>query len=269
MKLSFKTLSLVALPIIATVPQAALAWGKVGHSTVAEIAEQNLDPAVLIQVRRLLSTDGVRHMSQVSSWADAARKDYVVAHSTRFPLDGSKPREHLCPARAMCADEAVTYYKSILVDRTKPDAEREIALKFIVHLVGDLHQPLHGSDPTGKNLVTLGGSLPMPIHKIWDTVIVRAHGKALGALVRELAKNREEVETGGDARVWAAESGRIARDQIYSTLPVCWDDRAPKCPPIEALPTNYAASKYPIVAKRLKQAGLRLAMLLNKVLADR
>lgn len=247
-------------------PQSVLAWGTTGHATIANIAELNLQPTVWNEIKTLLAVDGVTHMSKVASWADQQRDPDDPVHTRRIPIDGTPAPAHACTGTAMCADEAIAYYSTILADRSKSGAAREEALKYIIHLVGDLHQPLHGSDPIGYNTVTLGGVSTL-IHTIWDTNIIDDHGVASALLAQELINDGVPVTLGGTPRDWATESSNMARDHIYDILPACWDYKAPACPaaPV-ALPANYSATKYPFVAQRLKQAGYRLAAMLNSLL---
>jgi hypothetical protein len=262
-----KTLVL-ALVAIGIAPQPALAWGQTGHAAIANVAELNLRPAVWNEIKTLLATDGVTQMSKVASWADTQRSASDPVHTTRIPLDGSAAPAHACTGTALCADEAIAFYAAILADRSQPAATREIALKYIIHLIGDLHQPLHGSDPIGYNLVTLNGTTSM-IHAVWDDMIVDSHGVASALLAQELMNNGVNVALGGTPRDWAIESSAVARDQIYDILPVCWSFKAPVCPDAPAtLPATYAAAKYPIAAQRLKQAGYRLAAYLNALLGS-
>jgi hypothetical protein len=262
-----KTLLFAMLPPLLAAPQVAFAWGNTGHAAVANVAELNLRPAVWNEIKGLLATEGATHMSKVASWADTQRSATDPVHTTRVPIDGSPAPAHACTGTAMCADEAIASYSAILIDRSRTASDREVALKYLIHLVGDLHQPLHGSDPIGYNLVTFNGSSPVTIHAIWDDTIIAQHGVASALLAQELINNDIAVDSGGTPREWATQSSKLAREQVYDILPVCWDYKAPSCPDVPAaLPAGYATSKYPVVAKRLKEAGYRLAALLNSLL---
>lgn len=266
MKQRSKALLFAAAALFAA-PQSAYAWGSTGHAAIANIAELNLNAAVWTEIQGLLAVDGVTHMSKVASWADTQRAASDPTHTTRIPIDGSTAPAHACTGTAMCADEAIAYYSTILADRTQSNANREVALKYIIHLVGDLHQPLHGSDPIGYNTVTLNGTSTI-IHAIWDDTIIDTHGVGSALLAQELMNNGVTVTLGGTPRDWAGESSDMARDYIYDIMPSCWDYKTPNCPATPVtLPSNYATAKYPLVAQRLKQAGYRLAALLNGLLA--
>lgn len=165
----------------------------------------------------------------------------------------------------MCADAAVEYYSAILADRRASAAARETALKYVVHLVGDLHQPLHGSDPVGYNRVRRGLRVES-IHAVWDNAIVEDHGKSYSELAREWDEDDGPVPLGGTPRIWAEESSAAARAHIYDMLPPCFPARRPFCPVLQTLPAHYTTTHYPLAAQRMKQAGLRLAALLDKIL---
>lgn len=265
-----KKLAVALLPLLAVLPQTALAWGRTGHETVANIAELNLNTRARSEVAKLLALDGHTRMAQVATWADGQRENYPLVHTTRIPIDGSAAPTHACPdPQKLCADEAVNYYLTVLRSKSAPAADRYVALKFVIHLVGDLHQPLHGSDPAGYNKVTLNGSTVMEIHQVWDNVIIDQHGLNADALARELMNNGQDVGTGRTPRDWAVESSIGARDEVYDSLPACYPKKVPTCSSIPvALPSNYAQQHYPLVSRRLKRAGLRLTEVLNAALQD-
>ncbi|MBX3594804.1 S1/P1 nuclease [Sphingomonas sp.] len=266
--MTFKTrLLALALPIaLCASPSPAGAWGNVGHAAIATIAEANLQPAVLAKIQSLLAQEGATHLSDVSSWADSQRVPGTPIHSTRIPVDGSEAPAHACPDTGLCADEAIAYYSPILASTQQSATARLEALKYIVHLVGDLHQPLHGSDPIGYNNIVMGLSVKT-IHTIWDKDVVEDHSEDPAAIASELMSNGVTVTLGGTPRSWAIESSDMARDQIFDVLSPCYTTHSPICPVVETLPTTYPAQKYPLAAQRMKQAGYRLAALLNQLLA--
>lgn len=265
MSMYSKTFAVLASFALCISPLPALAWGNVGHATVANVAQANLEAAVLTEIQGLLAIEGATTLADVASWADTQRLPGTPIHSTRVPVDGSPTPEHPCPDTGMCADEAVLHYGAILGDRQQSPVARLEALKYVVHLVGDLHQPLHGSDPIGYNMVLYGLSLK-GIHAVWDKDVVEDHSEDPVALASELMSNGLTFTLGGTPRDWAVESSAMARDHIFDTLPACYTLQSPICPAVATLPSNYSAVKYPLAAQRLKQAGLRLAQQLNEVL---
>jgi hypothetical protein len=256
----FRSLITAVLIFLVSGTPSAWAWGKTGHAVVADIAEAHLTATAAAEVHRLLAVEGATHLSDVSLWADKAKAEGLAgspSHTIRLPIDGSKPKEHPCPGH-FCADDAIARYGSILADRAKPDAEREIALKYIVHLIGDLQQPLHGTDATGQMKVLFRGK-EMTLHSVWDDGMIDEHGESSKKLAGELIQAEHGVPYDGGPVDWAREDLSIAQQHIYDTVPLHPDS-------IITLPCDYTATHWPIVAQRLTQGGLRLARLLNELL---
>jgi len=254
-----RMLSALLLGILA-VPDTAWGWGKTGHAVVADIAEAHLTPKAAEEVHRLLAVEGAHHLSDISSWADKAKQEGLAgspSHTIRLPIDGSAPGPHPCPGH-FCADDALTQYGAVLADRTKSDAEREVALKYIVHLVGDLHQPLHGTNATGQMKVLFRGQ-QMTLHAVWDDGIIDEHGGNAKQIAGQLIEQEKGVPSGGGPVDWAREDLAIAQQHIYDTVPL-------HPASIVILPSDYADQKWPIVQLRLSEGGLRLARLLNQLL---
>ena len=258
-----------AVLVLALLPSAALAWGKMGHATVADIAEAQLTPKALATVRQLLASDGDQHLNQVSSWADEMKKERreygeagiagKVSHTIRLPLDHSGYSPNLCPSQ-FCAVAVINYYDKILADRSATMPQREEALKFVVHLVGDVHQPLHASAVTGGQIQVLFDGQQYTLHRVWDSMIIKQEaGDNDELLARRLMATEHGLYFGGDPASWALEGRDIARDQIYGAVPQHTDQ-------VLQLPPDYADRNWPIVEARLTQAGIRLGALLNAAL---
>jgi hypothetical protein len=180
------------------VPHKAAAWGKVGHATVADIAEEHLTPTALAEIRKLLAVERDKHLSDISSWADQAKAEGLngsPSHTIRLPINNGPVRAHPCPG-GFCAGDAIERYGAVLSDPTKSDAEREVALKYIVHLVGDLHQPLHDVDAGGGMTVKFEDK-DESLHQVWDSGIINDHGGSPEKLAKEVSKVEKDVETGG------------------------------------------------------------------------
>jgi hypothetical protein len=246
---------------ITALPQSAFAWGKTGHAVVADIAQAHLTPKALAEVKRLLAVENDKNLSDISLWADKAKAEHLEgspSHTIRLPLDNSPAPEHPCPGH-FCADDALTLYGAVLADPKRSDADREVALKYIVHLVGDLHQPLHDTDATGSGIQVIFDGKPSVLHAVWDSGIINDHGGTDAQIAAALIKSEHGVPNGGGPLQWAQEGLLIAQTQIYNTVPL-----HPDTPVV--LPPDYARTKWPIVQRRLTQGGLRLAILLNSLL---
>lgn len=243
----------------------AFAWGKEGHAIIADIAESQLSPQAWSAAQKLLALDNAQHLADVASWADehkavqrANPNELHVSHSIRLPLDHSGYVPDLCPSH-FCAVAALLKYDGVLSNHSLPDAQREEALKYVVHLVGDVHQPLHTSANGGGHInVTFDGQ-PTYLHKVWDTGMIKEHGGGAENIARELMSSEKGLNYGGDPASWALEGRDIARDKIFTQVPQNPTQTV-------TLPNNYGQMNWPIVAARLTQAGMRLAAMLNKAL---
>jgi len=255
-----QSLLIPALLLALAIPSEAWGWGKTGHAVVADIAEAHLTPAAAAEVHRLLAVEGASHLSDISLWADKAKEEHLEgspSHTIRLPIDGQPPSAHPCPGH-FCADDALQRYGAVLADPKQSDADREVALKYIVHLVGDLQQPLHGTDATGQMQVLFNGK-QMTLHAVWDDGIIDRHGGTHTEIARKLIDQEHGVASGGDPMQWAQEDLAIAQKDIYNDVPL-------HPASIVTLPPNYAEAKWPIVEQRLTEGGLRLARLLNQLL---
>jgi hypothetical protein len=151
-------------------------------------------------VEKLLAVEGTRRLSDISLWADQAKADGLPGsprHTIRLPLDGSATPEHPWPGH-FCADDTITRYSAVLADLSRPLAEREIALKYIVHLVGDLQQPLHGVADTGGLQLSFKGKVAS-LHSVWDDGIIDDHGGSHQEIATALIKKEEGIPFGGGA----------------------------------------------------------------------
>ena len=259
---SRRSIGLIAIVMVA-LANPVYAWGPVGHATVADIAQAHLTPAAAAEVHRLLATEGKQQMAQIASWADTIRKDESHPnrpdHSVRLDLDGGVTPDHPCP-RHFCADEGIDFWSKVLADPKRSDEDRETALKYLVHLVGDMQQPLHGVDATGADNKVIFDGTETNLHGVWDGGILRSRGEDNPEdLARKLMATEKNVPDGGTVLDWANEDREIARTQIYDTI-------TPHTKEVVTLPPDYASEKLPIVEMRLMQGGLRLARLLNSLL---
>lgn len=157
-----------------------------------------------------------------------------------------------------------------LHDGATNDQERLYALQFILHFVGDVHQPLHASDEhdqggntemvTAPGLSWTGGNL----HAFWDTQLVTLQGKGKTAIARKLIAQITPAQrttwSAGSAIDWAKESSASAEVDGYGRLPT------PTSPHHYTLPKSYVTNAKAVVAEQLSKAGVRLAFVLNTAL---
>jgi S1/P1 Nuclease len=285
------TSALVALLLGAlALPGPAFAWGAEGHKVVAVIARSYLTPSVRAKVDALLAADmdplAPHDMLAAASWADAWRNGHRETAQWHFvDLELAKPDlDTACfghppsaqpasagPAQA-CIVDRLNAFEAELASPATPQAERIVALKFVLHFVGDLHQPLHASDnqDRGGNCVrlSLGGPRTSNLHSYWDTGLVEAMDPdpvALAAnLQAEITPRAKAAWARGDARSWALESFAVATSAAY------WPGSPAGCaqdsPPV-TLPMGYDAAARRAARLQLEKAGVRLALVLNRVFA--
>jgi len=276
-----------ALAAFALSPSFALAWGRTGHAVVADIARGYLTPKAAAAVDALLAADPdaltEKDLGSRASWADAYRRDHKETSEWHFAdveLDhpdlaeacfgfaaSAKPAS-TGPAKD-CVVNRLDAFERELADPATDPAERLLAFKFVLHFVGDLHQPLHAADnqDKGGNCVPLamGGPRTINLHSYWDGVVVDALGPDAATIAAKLSAQITPAERKawevGDAKTWAMESFQLAKSVAYTvdSKPGCSNDTAPV-----ALPEGYAEKAQATAALQLKRAGVRLALELNR-----
>jgi hypothetical protein len=239
-------------------------WWDLGHRLVARLAEPRLTPRARAAVRQILQGQS---LADASVWADNIknyRHDADPLHYINIPLADTVyvPQQH-CPA-GRCIIVAIDNERRLLADPATSPGARAEALRFLIHFMGDLHQPLHVGDnhDRGGNdrAVTLLGH-PTNLHKAWDGEMIDSMGLTQESYFRYLRKRMASLDTKGLERGsvadWAMESHRIAVRDVYGKLPA--DGRIGR---------DYMAASRPVIDRQLIAAGVRLAAVLNQALAN-
>jgi hypothetical protein len=243
----------------------AFAFGPRGHEVVAEIASRQLSPAARAEVERLLGDRASNAMRQWSGWPDDVREwpgygSTASLHYLNFPVNQCTYVPRRDCRNGKCVVAALERFIATAADRTQPDARRADALKWVIHLVADVHMPLHagwGHDRGGNDVQVQFRGQGMNLHKLWDSGLINTRRlRAVPYSDELLARPRQAFDTGwraGSATRWAEESCRIVRDgAIY-----------PEHPRIDG---GYLDRNRPVVERRLLEAGTRLAAVLNTTL---
>jgi nuclease S1 len=250
---------LAGLFLLATSAPAALAWGPTGHRTVGRIAERHLTPQAARALAELLAPETLAY---VTTWPDEIRSEPEWAkadawHWVTVP-DGQTYDTSQKNAEGDVL-EAIGRFQKTLADRTAPPVQRVQALKWLAHLVGDLHMPLHvgrGDDRGGNDTLVLWFSEPDNLHHVWDAGFIEQSQLSfteLAELLDHAAPEQVRDWQRGGPLDWAAESQRL-RAQVYTL-----GDRR--------LSFRYVHDQWPTVQQRLLQAGIRLAGEINRLLA--
>src|SRR6478735_1051576 len=271
-----RVLPVVALLCLAS--PAALAWSALGHRLVGVIAERHLQSSTERQVRRLLAGESEPTLAGTGDWADhlrdldpayfrrTARWHYVNLDARTCAYDSARD----CPG-GQCVVGAIRAQQAILADGGRPLPERREALKFLVHLVADVHQPLHasGRDDKGGNRyqvslrtdlvpTTYGrdryanGVMGTNLHAVWDYYLLASPTLAATSYADRIdAVNSPTIAKTPDPEAWAKESCQLARG-VY--------------PQGHLLDRVYLDAERPLAERRIHDAAYRLAHLLDSTL---
>lgn len=274
--------------LIFLAPSPALAWGESGHYTVCEIAYLNLTPATKAEVDRLIAVGGgYDSFTESCTFPDKPRQR-AGEHFTNYPRSAARVTGPACPGGRPCIISAIEGDLAVLRSPGASDEDKSKALKFIGHWYGDIHQPLHISfaDDQGGNLVDQRGPCQFSLHSVWDSCVVErrlfgqgsdrlARARAAAALLNAGVTARQRLVWRQSAPWrWAAESYQISRRAAtgycvpkpgacwYSADEQTYSEDDPKR--VQTVDNAYLDWAKPIVADRLKRAGIRLAHSLNK-----
>ena len=237
-------------------------WGKVGHRIVGEIAERQLTDEVKDIVYDILDGES---LASVSTWADEMRSNpdwrpYDKWHYVNLPLDKEySEMEHTEENVVTIINKAIEILKS--KDATKD--RKKFYLKYLVHLVGDLHQPMHTgrySDYGGSKIRLnfkgrKGGETNTNLHVLWDSKLIDDFKMSYTEWATHLEnKNRKTIVDQRGAVEWAYESHQHAKDIYENTKEG------------DYLSYDYIYKYKPILEDRLFMAGKRLGALINHIL---
>lgn len=309
-----------ALALLAALasPPAARAWGCQGHEIVALIAEANLNPRALATANDILKNavldpgvnryckEDVDAFAQASTWADDIRQvrpQDSPWHFIDIPRGASRAdMEKYCPQDTGCILSALRAQLEILKSPNADAKSRGDALKFVIHFIGDMHQPLHDVDNNdhGGNCVPVAffGAQPQlrnpqsesyapNLHGVWDTdILVRSmNSETVQQIAADLEKKfAQQVadlkKQPADFDAWAWQSHELAEQVVYGKLPVldpaeqpvkintCADDNhvAQRMLALhEDLEQPYEEVSAPVIDEQLAHAGARLAAVLNSL----
>lgn len=275
--------AVLGLSLIACSP-AGWAWSPLGHGLVGELAQRHLSPQARAEVERLLAGEAKPTLAAVASWADTLRASSPEQYKLTAPWHYINAKGGGCRfdlARdcvdGQCVVGAIERQRAILGDRRQPLQARRDALKFVVHFVGDAHQPMHaGSRPdAGANgfqvsLRTpiqpeayarnryLDGVMGTNLHVVWDYYILATPRLGLEAYADRL-----------DALPWPPYPAPSA----YDVMPLAWAGESCRLiearglyPPSHVMDHGYLDAMRPLAEQRIRQAAWRLAQLLELTL---
>ncbi len=302
-------------------PPPVWAWGCEGHEAIALVAEKHLNPRALAAVNKILAESpidpalsrfcqlkGLDAMANSSTWADDYRrtpegKSSAPWHFIDIPRDAAHGDiSRYCPAGGGCITSALSAQIKILQDPTAAPAERAKALRWVLHLAGEMQQPLHctnnndegghcfpvdffGERPTTKDPAQ--GEYSPNLHGLWDYGIIQreiGHQPVADFAAALNRKYRSEIAAWQNRPIviddWAWESHQIAEQTAYGLLPrrvavetlapggTCVDDNHVAARMLELhenLDATYESAAYPVIEQQLAKGGARLAAVLNHI----
>jgi hypothetical protein len=261
---------LMIVSLIAGSPPPVRAWGRLGHRAAAQLAESRLSPRARAVIQDLLEPG--ESLADASTWADEHSREIPGSASWHY-VNVSIASAHYDPADCKgrgCVVSKIPEFRAILVDRQAPRARRRQALRFFVHLVQDVHQPLHVADrgDRGGNSLQLrmGRHENTNLHQVWDSGLLRSHYRARDEpeLIADLKALADRPESRGWTRGriedWADESLTLGRRAYHDSA----TRRALR--PGDEIGQGYIDANLPAARERLAQSGVRLAALLNEIL---
>ena len=250
------------------VTPSAHAWWQAGHSAICDLALRSVTPSVRAQMEQLLTEP----FSEACSWADdirPERPDTSPWHYINSTPELLSFREHSRPEQGDIL--TAIHRQSELLQHSKDPNQRAEALRWLGHLVGDLHQPMHVAfeNDRGGNRYQLALSPQLrqrldedrPVvnmHAVWDGLILRYAMAKSGKSIAQLIAGTD-VEPIGDAITWADEGLVLLREPGLHYWPGTR---------LETLSEDYLAAHQELILQRLTLAGLRLAKLLNALMDD-
>ncbi len=246
-------------------PGVGFSWGRLGHRVSAKFAEYHLTPAALKEVRSLL--DKGESLADAATWAD----DQVESsrngpwHYVNIPISEPRYASRFCQ-REGCVVSKIEDFKRTLENRLASREERQEALRYLIHFIQDLHQPLHVGDTGSRGGNTIQVRFygeRANLHQVWDSLIMEHHstnikvwlweldGFASPKMVSEWSKSSPEE--------WATES--LEEAKLAYRLP----GRDTLLRSGARLANNYCNYALPIIQKQIAKSGIRVASTLNAI----
>lgn len=246
--------------VLVAVALNAFAWGQKGHDVTAYIAEQHLTPATRAAVDSLLQG---KSMVYWANWLDNASHQSDMAYTKTWHYKNIDADERYEEATANPAGDVVTAIKAqieVLSNSQASFDEKNLALKILVHIVGDMHQPMHmghASDLGGNRTKVKYFGREANLHSIWDSSLVEsAHKWGYEEWQKQIDRVSPDVEAlivSGSVDDWAKQTYVLA-EKVYEVFPVG-----------KNVSYNEVSVCAPVIEDQLLRAGLRLAHILNGI----
>ncbi len=261
MKANFKKAALISLFFY--LPFQSMAWGLTGHRIVGEIADSYITKKTRKEIEKILGTES---LAMASNWADFIKSDPAYNylnnwHYANFPdnMDYQSIKNMLLQDTSTNACTKINFLTAELKNRNLVADKKTMYLRLLIHLVGDIHQPMHlgrKEDSGGNGIKLLWFNQPTNLHRIWDEQLIEdqklsytEYTKAINHANKTLVMNWQA----DDLSKWAFESYQISQNLYKQVKP---DDK---------LSYRYSFENIATLNQQLLKGGIRLAGLLNRI----
>lgn len=256
-------LTMFSLLLVVSFSNDANAWGKNGHRIVGKIAENHLTATTLKAVYELLDDD---KLAEVGTWADEMRSNPSEFWQRKSPrwhyislstLDDFHPEHYDSSSEISNIYIAMRRAIDVLKSKTSSLPDKKLYLRFLVHLIADIHQPLHAgrsADYGGNKIDVVFFNQVVNLHTLWDTTLIENEQLSYSEFAEFIDTDNQALKTeylSSRPADWVKESFHLVQE-IYEVGNK--DYRY-----------NYVYKNIPIVKERLLQAGVRLAGTLNEI----
>lgn len=235
-------------------------WGPTGHRATGKIAENHLTKSAKKKINKLLQGESLAFVSTYADEIKSDRKTYgkfYTWHYVNMPLDSryedakKNPKGDLITGINECI--------RVLKDKNSSVKDKRFYLKMLVHLVGDMHQPMHigrSEDKGGNTIQVQWHGKGSNLHRVWDENLIEKWGMSYVELAdnaKHLSKEQIKVIQKGSVIDWMYDTHKLTK-KVYNSVESG-----------EKLRYKYSYDYFPIVREQLQKGGLRLAKLLNEI----
>ena len=232
-------------------------WGKTGHRVVGEVASSHLTTKAKRGIEKLL---GVDDLALVANFADDIKSDnryreFSAWHYVNFETD----YENEPKSKDGDIITGINYCIEVIKNKSSLKADKIFYLKMLVHLIGDLHQPLHvgrASDKGGNDIQVRWFNDGSNLHRVWDENMIDFYAMSYTELAQSIdTKTKKEIKQlqAGSLLDWVYET-KVLANKVYASAEVG-----------EKLRYDYMYLHFDTVKQQLQKGGLRLAKVLNEL----
>jgi len=254
-----KLLIILALAFFITSFSKKDVWGPTGHRATGKIAEKHLTKKAKKQIHKLLEGES---LAFVSTFADQIKSDkkynkFYAWHYVNMPLDGDYATADKNPKGDLVT--GINHCISVLKNEKSLVEEKRFYLKMLVHLIGDLHQPMHigqKEDKGGNTIQVEWFKKGTNLHRVWDENMLSEWGMSYVELANNakyLSKDEIKEMQKGTVVDWVRDTHKITK-RVYGSV-----EKG------ENLKYRYSYIYFPVVREQLQKGGVRLAKVLNDI----